>query len=341
MGSWSRRRFLTSLAMLGAGTALPGAAQERAASPAHRAAELLGRGINLGNALEAPREGEWGLTLREEFFPTIAGAGFAHVRVPIRWSAHSTGPAHRIDETFFRRVDWVLEQARKARLRVVLNVHHFEELYADPDRNGSWLTSLWEQIGARYRPQPETVCFELLNEPHGKLDADRWNRLLIDALEAVRATNPRRMVIVGPANWNNPAALPTLKLPREDRFLIGTFHYYSPFEFTHQGASWVPNSDRWLGRKWSGTDAETAAIRRDFDRAAEWGRTEGRPLYLGEFGAYSRADLASRAAWTRSVQQEARKRGFATAYWEFASGFGAYDLRAGRWRPELLAALTG
>jgi hypothetical protein len=49
----------------------------------------LGRGVNLGNALEAPKEGEWGVTLREEYFHLIAEAGFDSVRIPIRWSAHA------------------------------------------------------------------------------------------------------------------------------------------------------------------------------------------------------------------------------------------------------------
>ena len=43
----------------------------------------LGRGINLGNALEAPREGAWGLTLQVEHFERIKQAGFAAVRIPI------------------------------------------------------------------------------------------------------------------------------------------------------------------------------------------------------------------------------------------------------------------
>ena len=50
---------------------------------------LLGRGINMGNALEAPREGEWGVTLRDEYFQRIKEAGFHSVRIPIRWSAHA------------------------------------------------------------------------------------------------------------------------------------------------------------------------------------------------------------------------------------------------------------
>src|SRR5262249_46633402 len=31
----------------------------------------LGRGMNLGNALEAPQEGEWGVRLRAEYFTAI------------------------------------------------------------------------------------------------------------------------------------------------------------------------------------------------------------------------------------------------------------------------------
>ncbi|HKD37098.1 MAG TPA: hypothetical protein VKB78_09865, partial [Pirellulales bacterium] len=49
----------------------------------------FGRGINLGNALEAPHEGDWGVTLKESYFEAIASAGFDSVRIPVRWSAHA------------------------------------------------------------------------------------------------------------------------------------------------------------------------------------------------------------------------------------------------------------
>ncbi|MEM1544372.1 MAG: glycoside hydrolase family 5 protein, partial [Candidatus Bathyarchaeia archaeon] len=39
------------------------------------------------------------------------------------------------------------------------------------------------------------------------------------------------------------------------------------------------------------------------------------------------------------VAREAEKRGIAWCYWEFCSGFGAYDPKAGKWREELLNAL--
>ena len=45
---------------------------------------LLGRGMNIGDALEAPREGAWGVTLKAEYFQAIRDAGPSpgHPRVP-------------------------------------------------------------------------------------------------------------------------------------------------------------------------------------------------------------------------------------------------------------------
>jgi hypothetical protein len=38
--------------------------------------KLIGRGINIGNALECPNEGDWGVKLEEYFFEEIGKAGF-------------------------------------------------------------------------------------------------------------------------------------------------------------------------------------------------------------------------------------------------------------------------
>jgi endoglucanase len=327
----TRLTALAALVVLGVLPAL-------AAPPAD--IRLLGRGVNLGNALEAPREGAWGLVLREDDFEQIRQAGFQSVRIPIRWSAHAEKTApFAIDETFFQRVDWVIDEALKRELTVVINVHHYEELFQQPSEHRPRFLAIWQQIASRYRARPDRVVFELLNEPHGNLTAAIWNALLRDGLDVIRQSNPDRVVVVGPAGWNNPSQLPQLDLPANDRRLIVTFHYYNPFQFTHQGANWVAGSDRWLGTTWSGTAAERQAVDNDLGRASTWAREHDRPLYLGEFGAYSRADLPSRAHWTAYVRQTAEQRGMAWAYWEFAAGFGVFDRQRGEWREELRAAL--
>jgi endoglucanase len=300
----------------------------------------LGRGINLGNALDAPSEGAWGVTLKANYFKTIKDAGFATVRLPVKWSAHArTDPPYTLDSKFAARVDWAIDQALANHLNVIVNVHHYGEMDARPDDHLPRLVSLWEQIAVRYKDRPAAVYFELLNEPHDKLTESKWNAAIPRLLAAVRKSNPTRPIIVGPEHWNGIGALDKLELPSADRNLIVTVHYYDPFQFTHQGAPWVKGAEQWKGRSWTGTADERAAIRKAFARAAAWAKRHDRPIFLGEFGAFEGADLESRARWTRFVAREAERLGFSWAYWEFCAGFGAYDPRAEAWRPALKAAL--
>ncbi|MBI1290733.1 cellulase family glycosylhydrolase [bacterium] len=303
--------------------------------------ERFGRGINLGNALEAPNEGDWGVKLEEGYFPIIAKAGFKHVRVPIRWSNHAGEESpYTIDPAFFARVDWVIDQARANGLSVIINMHHYDGIMKDPAAHRTRFVGLWSQIAPHYQTQPDSVAFELLNEPHDNLDAEAWNSILAETLTVIRTSNPTRTVVVGPAGWNNYQQLPKLKLPEGSSNLVATFHYYDPFHFTHQGAEWVgPAAKGWLGSEWKRTEAEQAAVRSAFDAAQTWAAKEGVELYLGEFGAYSKADEASRVRWTSFIAEEADKRKISSAYWEFCAGFGAYDPTAKAWRVPLLEAL--
>jgi endoglucanase len=306
----------------------------------HGANKKLGRGINFGNALEAPKEGDWGVTLKAAYFKAIKQAGFDSVRLPVKWSAHAQAAApYQLDAKFAERVDWAIEQALVNRLNIVVNVHHFAEMDADPDKHLPRLVELWGQIAARYKDRPADVCFELFNEPHDKFTEVTWNAAIPKLLAAVRKTNPTRPVIIGPGQWNGIRALDKLELPKDDRNLIVTVHFYDPFEFTHQGAPWAKGSDKWKGRKWSGTEAEKAGITKQLDKAAAWAKAQDRPVFLGEFGAYQGADLESRALWTSFVAREAERRGFSWAYWEFCAGFGAYDPKTDSWKEMLKAAL--
>jgi endoglucanase len=317
-----------------------GSADEPKPGDITAANKKLGRGINLGNALEAPKEGDWGVTLQADYFQAIKEAGFDSVRLPVRWSAHAKAEApYAIDAKFAERVDWAIDQALANKLNIIVNVHHYGEMDADPDKHLPRLIGLWEQIAARYKDRPAQVYFEPLNEPHDKLTADKWNAAIPKLLAAIRKTNPSRPVIVGPVQWNSIAALDKLELPKDDRNLIVTVHFYEPFQFTHQGAPWVQGADKWKGKKWIGSDAEQAAVKKSFDQAAAWGKTHERPIFLGEFGAFEGADLESRAQWTKAVARAAEQHGFSWAYWEFCSGFGAYDPKAKTWREALKTAL--
>lgn len=306
---------------------------------AFAAKESLGRGINLGDALEAPRDGQWGVVIVKPYFELIKKAGFNSVRIPINWEAHARKNApYTIDWQFFERIDQVVGWALKQDLVVILDFHGYPDLMTNPQAHQKRYLALWQQIAGYYKNSPSTVLFELLNEPTDKMDTAQWNTISNQALTIVRQANPNRNVIIGGAGLNAYDQLKNLTLPSKDRHIILTFHYYNPFEFTHQGADWV-DMDKSIGQTWEASDAEKETITNQFLQVATWSLLQNRPVLLGEFGTYSKADMDSRARWTSFVAREAENRGFAWAYWEFCSKFGAYDRTAKAWREPLLKAL--
>jgi endoglucanase len=297
----------------------------------------LGRGINL-SAMEAPHYGDWDL-LTEEHFRLTQEAGFQSARIPIRWSAYAlTEPPYTIAPEFFAQADWALNQSLARGLTTINDLHHYLELFEDPAAHRQRFLALWAQLAEHYQAYPDNLFFELCNEPNTNLTADLWNDLLVEAVAVIRQSNPTRTLIIGGADWNGFRQLETLRLP-DDPNLIATFHYYLPMEFTHQGASWVAGSDAWLGTHWIADPAETMAVSDDFERVAAWSRQHNRPIYLGEFGAYEKADLPSRVRWTRTVARAAEAHGFSWGYWELFSGFGVYDPRQAAWNDALRKAL--
>jgi endoglucanase len=301
-------------------------------------ADQLGRGVNFGNALEAPNEGEWGMTLEEGFFDLVKQGGFRSIRLPTKWSAHALADApYTVDPAFFERVDWAIDNATRRGLNIVVNMHHYEELMADTDKHRARFAAIWRQIAERYRDRPANLAFELCNEP--VIPAGLWNKVYLEALAEVRKSNPTRIVVIGGVDWNSVNGLTQLVLPDNDRNIVATFHYYSPAQFTHQGAGWVNGAEAWLGTTWEGRGPDRVGIDFDIEKAYAWGIKNKRPLWMGEFGAYSKADMASRERWTTYVAREAERRRIAWAYWEFGAGFGVYDRAAKAWVPEIKRAL--
>ncbi len=310
----------------------------------------LGRGISFGNILEAPAEGDWGLRLDEELFVRAKEAGFDTIRLPVRWSNHAAPSApYTIDESFFKRVDFALDQAFKRNLKLVINLQHYRQLDGDAlDRNeqpvdntvlDERFVAIWKQIAERYaKVDPRQLYFELYNEPHRRLDPVAWNRLALRTLDTVRQSNPLRPVIIGPAPYSKSESLADLDLPFLDRRIIVTIHLYEPYQFTHQGASWVEGSAAWVNTSCCSAE-QRAEIETRLQAAKSWSRWHLRPIWVGEFGSYDRADYAARVRYAKFVRDAIEVDGFAWAYWDLASHFGIYDPANHTWRAELRDAL--
>jgi endoglucanase len=299
--------------------------------------ENLGRGVNvigydsIWYSFEQAR-------FEENYFRLISEAGFNTVRVNLHPFRHMDSTTFEIQDHWWKVLDWAVENALANDLMVILDMHEFHAMAYNPEgRKPMWL-AFWRQVGEHFQDSSENVLFELLNEPFGDLTDELWNQYLSECLEAVRKTNPERTVIIGPGNWNQISHLDNLVLPEDDRNIIVTIHYYSPMRFTHQGAPWANRADS-LGVKWTGTEEEKQAILDDFNQARNWSEEHQRPLFLGEFGVYDKAEMDSRTRYLSFIVNTAESLGWSWAYWQFDSDFIVYDIDHDQWVEPVLEAL--
>ncbi|HEX2781105.1 MAG TPA: glycoside hydrolase family 5 protein [Gemmatimonadaceae bacterium] len=339
----------SSIPDIGAYPPLASDAPPGASASARSTATALGRGVNFGNMLEAPTEGAWGLTVSDDFIDKAVAAGFTSVRLPVRWSNHAaTDAPYAIDPAFMARVESIVDKLLAKGIVVVLNMHHYRQLDGDqPDAGERAVAAaavdvrfvmLWDQIARRFAGRDARLVLELYNEPHGRLQGGAWNLLAARALGVVRRSNPSRVVILGPTSWNSASALALLRVPNDSNVIV-TIHDYDPFTFTHQGAEWV-NPVLPIGVTCCSA-AQVAQMTAPLDVARDWSAAHHYPIYVGEFGAYSKADSASRTNFNRTMRSAMEARGMSWSYWEFAAGFGVYDPVTRSFRQSLLASLLG
>lgn len=286
--------------------------------------------VNLSNGLEAPQEGAWGYRIEDDHIAAIAREGFDTIRLPVRFQrGYKNG---RMDPVLLARVDHVVEAALSEGLKVILDFHHFEAIMAAPDENADLFVAIWSEISERYKGWPQDLIFELLNEPNDKLTTAEADALYDRVIPVIRQDHPDRWIIVGGGIWSTWPELAHLK-PRDSKTAF-TFHYYAPFDFTHQGATWV--SDPPPPARGPITPEEIAKIKLDISNLRDFPV----PLFLGEFGTHVEVDTAQRAGWTKIVRQAAEAAEIPWCHWGFSSGFRVVedDLN---WLPGFQEALFG
>ncbi len=309
---------------------------------AHEINEKLGRGLNLGNTFESPRENNWGFSMNERYIRIIAEQGFSHLRIPIRWNDYaSENPPYTIEPWFLDTITKVVDATLDNGMYAMINMHHYDDFNDNPDsEHRTRFLAIWKQISEAFREYPDSLLFEFLNEPHQLMVSSKWNEIYQQTLDTVRIDNPTRICVVGPPDWNGVGSVDKLEWTADTNMIL-TVHYYNPFNFTHQGASWVgTQSQDWLGTTWDSTASERQTVINEFSKVRAYSELHNVPVHVGEFGAYSAADNASRARWTAYCARTFESFGFSWAYWEFQAGFGVFDPVEDIWRNYLLNALT-
>jgi endoglucanase len=322
-------------------------------SPAHRAALRFARGVNFGNNLELPPDSPARQLYAREDFVLARSEGFDHVRLPVAWQHHAgPAPGHVIEAGILAEVDRLVGYALAEGLSVLLDVHHFEEFVEDPAGHTNQLYVLWEQIAAHYAGAPPAVAFEILNEPTKAATTEVMNPIFAEAIRRIRVTNPGRTLFIGTGGFNNVGELNQLLLPDDDANLIATVHTYDPFLFTHQGQAWAGDDAAAIGSlvfpgppavplvpppgvsEWATNwihayntvpadrnPCGPAAFRATFQFIRQWSEYFGRPVHVGEFGAFESIDADSRVHYYREKRRALEEAGIGWAIWDWKGGF--------------------
>jgi endoglucanase len=344
------------------------------ATPAHLAARRFLRGANLGNGLEAPPGQDWGGHYGPNDLRLMRTEGFDHVRVPVGWQHYTgPGPEFRIKPEIFAKADMLASAGLREGLGVIINIHHFDEFTSHPNEQSARFLAIWRQVAKHYEKAPEGLAFELLNEPKDAATTEVINPIFAEAIRQIRQVAPERTIFVGPGQWNSINELPRLALPDDDHNLIVTVHSYEPFLFTHQGADWTgPNTkvtgilfpgppptplvlgpnlkvESWVVSWIKSYDTEPAASNPSsslpfagmIEEAKEWSEYYGRPIHIGEFGCFTKADPVSRSNYYRTFRELADKAGIGWAIWDWNASFHYWNGEAGKPEPGMHEALFG
>jgi endoglucanase len=342
-------------------------------TPAFRAAKLFQHGANLGNYLEAPPGQNWGVTVAADEFAAMKREGFDHVRVPVGWHHYAgAAPDFALKPEIFGKADFVVTNALANGLAVLINIHHFNELDRDPAGTTEEFVAIWKQIAAHYKDFPKQLAFELDNEPHENAKTKLMNPIYARAIAEIRRSNPQRTIFAEPGNWGSIDELKNLVLPPDDNVIV-TVHCYDPFYFTHQGATWAGDDTKQTGiifpgpppsplvpdpnlnlknyvlswiEKYNTLPAEQnpcgpRAFTDKFKYLHAWSEHYGRPVHLGEFGAFTKADAQSRANFYAAFRRAAESEQLGWCIWDWSAGFRYWDKKNHQPLPGMRAALFG
>ena len=295
----------------------------------------------------------------------IRKMGFDHVRLTLEpaplFNADDPGT---LEAEYLKYLDHALDMILAQALAVIVDIHpsdEFKKRLNSNDRQIEAFGKFWRALAQHLATRdPERVFLEVINEPMVE-DGYRWFGMQGKLISAVRSGAPQHTIIASGHRWSGLAELLFMQ-PYADRNIIYNFHFYEPFAFTHQGATWAgPNPPFYKNIPYPsnpesvskvldmiqnqpardnlvryGEDRWNAArIDREISTAAAWAARNHVPLTCNEFGVYRKvAPPADRALWIRDMRTTLEKYGIGWAMWDYAGGFGVVNKQNGHATPD-------
>ena len=310
------------------------------------------QGVNLTNWFQASSASQIQFTrFSKKDFQNIKSLGCDVIRLPINLHSMTNGaPDYVLDPLFLSFLDQAVDWAEELDIHLILDNHTFDPSAPTDPNIGVVLVKVWSQMAAHYKDRSDHIYYEVLNEPHDISDV-LWGGIQQTVIDAIRAQDSNHFIVVGGVNYNSYNSLNTIPV-YSDTKLIYTFHFYDPFIFTHQGASWInpslvplagipfpyrangmPPGPNALKGTWVeslmntyANDGTVAKIKQQLDIAVNFGIQRGVPVFCGEFGVYiPNSNNEDRVTWYTAVRSYLNQKNIPWTIWDYQGGFGLFN----------------
>ena len=222
---------------------------------------------------------------------------------------------------------WLDEALARLTARGLVVVFDYHDESRDVESGPAAVATLekaWGALAAHLaRTSPRQVLLEIFNEPVFDQNPAAWFPVRRHMASVIRAAAPLHTIVAGGPNWSSLDGLLRSR-PLDDDNVLYTFHFYEPFEFTHQGAPWVQGPVRSMsGVRFARTGRPQRDVARRIRAAADWAAQYGVAVWAGEFGAYPAvAPRHDRLLWLHSVSTLLATHGIGWAVWSYDEGLG-------------------
>jgi len=309
------------------------------------------KGVNLTGWFQAGnvRQIQFAKYTKDDFI-RIKSLGCDVIRLPINLHFMTNGsPDYVIDPLLFDFLDQVVDWAEELQIHLLLDNHSFDPNVDTQPSIETVLLKVWPQMAAHYKTRSNYVYYEVLNEPHG-ITTVAWCQIQQKVIDAIRAVDTKHTIVAGPSGYNSYNELNNMPV-YTDNNLIYTFHFYDPFMFTHQGATWTsymqdvsgvpfpydvvrmpatPASAKgtWVESSLNNymNDGTVAKVKQWLDVAVNFKSNRNVKLFCGEFGVYiPNSPHADRVYWYDVVRKYLEEKGIPWTTWDYQGGFGLFE----------------
>jgi len=310
------------------------------------------KGVNLTQWFQASSARQIQFTkFTRKDFENIKSLGCDVIRLPVNLHEMTSGaPDFTLDPLLINFLDQAIDWSEELNIYLILDNHSFDPAVDTQPGVENILVRVWSQLAHHYKDRSAYLLYEILNEPHGISDA-AWGAIQQSVINAIRVEDNNHQIIVGGSNYNSYTSLANLPVYTDNK-LIYTFHFYDPFLFTHQGASWVGPSlvplanipfpyrssgmpqlpgvfnGTWIQSAYNSypSDGTVAKVKQLLDVAANFKNNRNVPVFCGEFGVFiPNSNATDRVEWYREIRNYLAEKNIPWTMWDYTGGFGLFE----------------